>query len=349
MAAVWGQDIADLYNLSAGDAPGLRAVMERGPYPVYSGHFSYGLHEWIAGDCHYATMLREPLSRMESLYFFLRRRWAEYRDLVSRHSAGVPPVPDFHKDYVDWLRADKEDAERFFSAPSLELENGMVRRFSGHGQNPQPCTEDTLRLAKENLETRFSVVGLTERYADTIQFMSRLFALPDFREHHINRSTPKPGEERNLDPALRKRIQDMNQLDIALYAWVRERFDMHVSSATPVKVPGHARTDLENAPLWKGVGSNSLRSAIKQHKGSMADVEEERKRAAQTAPVVARRLSRVAYRPTEILLEFERAIPGPNNNLVPPVRMALTTQNAEFLLAELQKALAAHKSRLRKR
>lgn len=343
MAAVWGDNIADLYNLSAGDERGLRAVMEQGPYEVYAGHFSYGLHEWIAGQSLYATILREPMARLESLYFFLRRRWAEYKNRLSRQDADGAPLPDFHKDLAGWLQAGSEEAERFFRSPSLELENGMVRRFSGHGQNPQHCTEETLRLAQENLETRFSVVGLTERYADTIQLMSRVFQLPGFKEHHINKSTPKPEEDRNLAPALRKRIEDSNQLDIALYEWARKRFDGHAAAARPVKVPGGIRTDLENAPLWKSVGSDGLRSAIKRHKGSIAQVQEERMRAVQPTPLVSRRLSRVGFKPKEILLEFEAASQNAAQQSVPPVRLALTTANAEFLLTELQKALAAHK------
>ena len=66
-------------------------------------------------------------------------------------------------------------------------------------------------------------------------------------------------------------------------------------------------------------------------------------RAVQPTPLVSRRLSRVGFRPKEILLEFEAASQNAAQQSVPPVRLALTTANAEFLLTELQKALAAHK------
>ncbi len=53
---------------SVGDLP----FDERAAARVVAGHVHYGVHEHIPHECVYVTMLREPVSRVVSMYHFIR-------------------------------------------------------------------------------------------------------------------------------------------------------------------------------------------------------------------------------------------------------------------------------------
>ena len=75
-------------------------------------------------------MVREPISRIASLYQFLRGMWLNMHNKLTHVGFRPTTMPEFHADFSDWFISNKEDARVFFSCPSLELENAMVRRFA---------------------------------------------------------------------------------------------------------------------------------------------------------------------------------------------------------------------------
>ena len=278
-AELWGTSIADLYNISARAPQVAIAAVNDQSRAVFCGHFSYGLHEWLNRPSYYVTVLREPVARMVSLYHFIRPRWEGGRALLKQYrEAGLssPPVgaiPEFNLDFMPWMQAGRESAATFFECPSAELDNGMVRRISGYGLNPVPCPGSELDRAKDNIERSFSVVGLLERYPETLDLMARTFDLPALKENRVN-STRQKENQAPLGESLLRKIREQNELDSALYDWVADRFDTKLASPRLISKLGLGRKDYRSLPLWKGVGVSPIREAAMQQRGVPKNAEQ---------------------------------------------------------------------------
>src|SRR6185436_7498297 len=123
---------------------------ERAKLDLIKGHFPYGIHEHLPRPCEYITMLRDPVERMISHYYYVLRTRGHYlHELVTTKGIGL-------KDYA-------------VGGLSEELDNGQVRLISGCGRRPPygACSREFLELAKQNLRERFALVGLAERFDET--------------------------------------------------------------------------------------------------------------------------------------------------------------------------------------
>lgn len=263
-----GTQIADMYNMSAldEDSTAVAQVLKNPDIAMYAGHFPFGLHEWLSRPSCYMAIIRSPLERIMSLYYYsiqyrdniLRTQRETGRSLKEQFASGE--AADFYLDFIPWIEGTQTLAS-FLSCQSAELDNGMVRRFSGIGLAPGPCPEQALEMAKENIEKYFSVVGVQERYAETLSLARKTFRL-SLAEFHINKGTEKKHKGGKIKMDLRRRIKRMNTLDSALYDWIVERFDRQLQTPSQVvTVPGGGRSDYHNAPLWHAIGSSPLRRA----------------------------------------------------------------------------------------
>ncbi len=124
--------------------PDLRAVV---------GHFCFGIHEYIRKPAAYVTVLRNPVERVVS-YFHHFQHW---------RSSDQPYLGDMSLE--DTLLSGKYD----------ELYNGQTRRIAGLGLDDDRHSPAVLDVAKENLRKHFAVVGVTERFDETILLISRTF------------------------------------------------------------------------------------------------------------------------------------------------------------------------------
>ena len=126
-----------------------RALPEahRAELRLVRGHIPYGLHADLPQPTTYFTMLREPIDRIVSYYYFVQREQRHYL----YDYANTPGMT--LKRYVE-------------DRVSLQMDNMQTRLLSGVWTEPGygECDETTLLQAKRNLEQHFCVVGLTERF-----------------------------------------------------------------------------------------------------------------------------------------------------------------------------------------
>lgn len=116
-------------------------------------------------------------------------------------------------------------------------------------------------MAKDNIENYFSVVGVQERYQDTVQLVRATFDV-DLTEFHVNKGVQKQQKGGKVNLALKRRIKEMNRMDADLYNWIYERFDKKLANPTPpVIVQGGGRTDFDKAKLWRAIGNSPMRKA----------------------------------------------------------------------------------------
>lgn len=168
------------------------------------GHMNYGLHEAVPRPATYVTLLREPIKLILSQYHHVRRHEGH---LLHEEAEAYP-------DLASYLR----------SGISLEMDNSQTRAFAGDATTPfGGCTREMLEVAKAHLDGAFAVVGLTERFDESLVLMRQAFAWNRIRYVSVNID---PGRDRRETPSEEdlEIIREQNALDLELYAWAAERF-----------------------------------------------------------------------------------------------------------------------------
>lgn len=180
-------------------------IEEREKYRLLKGHMWFGLklHEYMPQPCKYITMLREPIARVISHYYYAKRTANHY--LYEKIAAEKITL----KDYVT-------------RQLTLEVNNGQTRVLADlnypvpYGEAPQ----ELLESAKKNLHDYFAMVGLMERFDESLLIMKRLFGWEDVFYERKNVS-----KERSTINELPADVLDVivahNQLDIQLYQYVQ--------------------------------------------------------------------------------------------------------------------------------
>jgi len=186
-------------------------IGDRNHYRLLRGHVKFGIHHLIDRPFTYVTILRDPVSRIVSHYYYVLRT----------------PAHALH----EMVTSTGMDIERYIlSGLSTELNNGQVRLISGIGSSLPfgQCNSSLLEKAITNLETHFSVVGLTERFDDSILLMSQNL---DWHKspYYIKRNVTKSRDyEIELTVEMVDAIRRYNVLDLKLYEYAAKQFKQAV-------------------------------------------------------------------------------------------------------------------------
>jgi len=178
------------------------------------GHLSFGLHEFFPNTCTYITILRDPIDRIISHYYFVLNNPLHYlHKKVKKHNMNL-------RDYV-------------CSGISTELDNAQTRLLAGHLSGTQnvsldigfgKCTTKMLNLAIDNLEKYFPVVGLADRFDETLVQLKRYLGWKHIYYNKMRVSKKRLAKERLPNNVL-KSIEKYNNLDIELYNYAKTIFD----------------------------------------------------------------------------------------------------------------------------
>ncbi|MCP4423323.1 MAG: sulfotransferase family 2 domain-containing protein [Chloroflexi bacterium] len=179
---------------------------ERAKFRLLTGHMGYGLHDQMAPPTAYFTILREPIERIISFYYFVQRNGAHYlHDFVLKDDVGLD---DFVKSRI-----------------SIMTDNFQVRLISGvWDQRPYgECSREALEQAKQNLLTDFAVVGLTEEFDKTLILLKRAFNWRHVYYLRQNATQNRPQTDSFSQQTL-DTVRAYNQLDLELYAFAQNLF-----------------------------------------------------------------------------------------------------------------------------
>lgn len=181
---------------------------QRAAVRLVRGHTWYGFHTLIPGSSTYITLLRDPVERVVSLYTYLR---------TTPDHALFPLITGDDIDLHTFV-------ERRLWGPLTC--NGQTQFISGvYGEPLDNDDRDALEKAKQNIEQAFSVVGVTERFDETVVLLQQALG---WRFPYYVRVNVTPEAERAaapLDAATRALIAESNGLDIELYAFAKARLD----------------------------------------------------------------------------------------------------------------------------
>ena len=165
---------------------------------VVRGHMVYGIHGFLPQGATYVTMLRDPVARLLSAYSFaLRRPLNPMRRKLKRGRVGVEA----------------------FIRLTPNRQNLQCRVLAGVKE--VTCDQWVLDIAKENIMKSFSVVGLCERFEESLILMAKAFGweIPYYENRKVSRVRPA------LEPGVVDMIQEQNRLDMELYEFARKRFE----------------------------------------------------------------------------------------------------------------------------
>ncbi|RFU64583.1 sulfotransferase family 2 domain-containing protein [Bacillus sp. V59.32b] len=168
--------------------PKLEQKLKKKDLKCVGGHCWYGLHQHFHKPYTYFTMLRDPIDRVVSEYYYILER-------------------PHHKAYPAVVTMDLMD---FIQEFPLKSSNQHTRRISGNIKSPN------LEAAKENIKNDFAIVGLSEMFDESLFLMKKAFGWDDITYQKVNVTKKRPSIEK-LPKNVVAELEIRNELDLKLY------------------------------------------------------------------------------------------------------------------------------------
>ena len=214
-----GPDLAaSIAQFKSADASAKRGIR------LVRGHMPFGLHQFIDRPATYVTMLRDPIDRVVSDFYY------------------VFQTPD-HPLYEEITSGGMDIATYFESRAALHEGNDQTRLLSGvesvnrrilEGADTRriaveqaPVTHETLTIAQQNLATHFISVGISERFDESVLLLREAMGWRNvfYLRRNITRRRPAV---RDLPAQTISTLRKHYSIDIELYEDARERFEDRV-------------------------------------------------------------------------------------------------------------------------
>jgi hypothetical protein len=193
--------------------PRLQAIARKPAVRAAAGHVSFGLAERVLPDATFVTILREPVARTLSQYFFLAE--------LGRGGGLVPPGLE-------------EDARGLGLDEAFErgylLDDLQTRMLCGLLSPYEQLPEDALERAQANLSERFAYVGTTERFDQLLAVLNLALRWPTTAHEPARENPHRPAE---VPDDLRALAAERNRLDRDLHAFAGGLLDQAVAAAGP--------------------------------------------------------------------------------------------------------------------
>ena len=175
---------------------------------IVAGHVDYSFSRNFPGPFRAFAMLREPVERAISLFYFVKREPS-------------------HPSHLAVL-----DGKITIGEMSRE-QGGMQARFIAGYSPVEPVDDATLLAqAKENLAEKLAVFGLTERFDETLLLLTHALGWKVRGYARMNVTKQRPGKAAT-DPALLAAIREASAVDVALYEFAREIFEQRLAAQPP--------------------------------------------------------------------------------------------------------------------
>jgi Sulfotransferase family len=183
------------------------SAAQRGRYRLIQGHLYFGLHRFIPRASTYITLLRHPVERVLSFYYYARS------------------TPDHY--LYPLLAIERLDLKTLLARElSSELRNDQTRMLAGDEWEDlqRVVTRAALERAKANLRSHFRFVGLLEEFDASLLLLCRAFnwRLPSYIKENVTKEKP---DDPFLDVETRRLVEDANGLDLELYEYARNLFE----------------------------------------------------------------------------------------------------------------------------
>jgi Galactose-3-O-sulfotransferase len=183
-------------------------VEQRARPRLIMGHTIFGLHEFVPRPCVYITLLRDPFRLAVSQYNFVRR--------TPGHWLHGSALRMSLREYVE-------------SGVALEMDNSQTRALSGDVSTEfGRCTRGMLETAMRNIEDHFTVVGLTERFDETLVLLGEAFGWSRLAYVRANVAPSRYRQDVSAETAAM--VSELNVLDQELYERTATSFQRSIDA-----------------------------------------------------------------------------------------------------------------------
>ena len=218
----------------AGRLDRLRALPddERHAIAAFCGHVPYGLEPIIGAPVTPFTLLRDPVDRIVSSYFFVR----------------TTPNHPFRDHMLDGVASIDDYVTR---SPAAPLVNNCTARFIGGDAVdgwPPATTRDRDR-ALDRIRTGRVLVGLQDRFTESVVIFRRRFGWRRPVIEHANR-TRERADLGELDAGTVALIEERNAFDRELYDLARTVFDESVAATDGIEREARALERRSRVTRW---------------------------------------------------------------------------------------------------
>jgi hypothetical protein len=187
---------------------------DRAKIRMLKGHMGFfGWHEYLPGPAVYITFLRDPVERVISHYYYVLHsptHPAHRRTVAARLSL------------KEYLRTEM----------TKEVDNQQTRILSARPADFGGCCRLHLEAAQDHIARHFALVGLTERFDESLVLLRRLFGWGTIY-YGRRRVTPGRPRKEDVDPDTIALIRAYNALDLELYRIAEGLFESALREAGP--------------------------------------------------------------------------------------------------------------------
>ncbi|MGG3888370.1 sulfotransferase family 2 domain-containing protein [Metabacillus fastidiosus] len=167
------------------------------------GHMPFGVHDYFKRPCSYITMMREPIDRILSEYYFIRNT----------------PHHNLHSKVTEISLEEYQNEPNNF--------NLQTHLILGNKFGKELLKED-LEKAKSNLAHYFAVVGITERFNESIFLMKQKLGWNNLNYKKANITKNRLYKE-EIPKKIIDQIAKNNEVDIELYHFAKELLEKKIN------------------------------------------------------------------------------------------------------------------------
>jgi hypothetical protein len=166
------------------------------------GMVFYGIHQYLPQDCTYITIMREPVERLISHYYYLFTRKRRLGEKIPDMS-----LPDMLEEVP------------FYATYQLRL---LLGGDDIEAVLHDPLPKNAVEIAKRNLDRQFALAGVLEHYDESLLLMKR--ALGWTRAYYARQNT---GEDRaptsEVPASVLATLEEACAPETELYRYVRQQ------------------------------------------------------------------------------------------------------------------------------
>ena len=182
---------------------------------VVQGHLKYGIHFNLNRGAKYFAILRNPIDRVLSTYYYVISQDNNPQNLSSNDNT----MSIF--EYVN-------------SGINPFLINGQTQLISGKTcsiNDPLIKSKELLSIAKKNIKENFIFTGTTEQFDESILLLKGILRWKSPYYSRANKTKNKP-DYKKIDKKIRDFIKAHNQLDINLYNYVKKSINDKINEGS---------------------------------------------------------------------------------------------------------------------
>mgnify|MGYP002152764434 CR=1 FL=1 len=173
-------------------------------YKIIQGHWKFGFHNNVNIRPAYFTILRNPVERVLSTYYYV---------LSNRNNPQNLSTLDKQMSIYEFI-------ENGINPFVLNGQTQLISGITGSIDNPIIQSEELYTLAKKNIENHFLFLGITEMFDESILILKDLLGWHMPYYSFANRTKKKTNYDA-INPKVISFIKEYNQLDIRLYNFAK--------------------------------------------------------------------------------------------------------------------------------